>query len=1073
MFKKLCFVLAAISLFTTGLQSQTTTGSIYGTVTDTSGAVIPSAIVTVTNVQTEESGTAPSNGSGNYIFPALVPGSYTISAQVAGFQTMTQKEVHLSANQNVQVSFSLKVGSTNQSVTVTAATTFVDTRESQLGETVDEKQIQDLPLNGRNAYSLVALVPGVTKFSAEPAIGDNNGNEFSSDGIRSGYNSTYLDGAYDAGLYRNGGDLTPNPDSLEEFRLLTSNFDAEFGRLPGGVVNIITRSGTNDYHGLMYDYLRNNVLNAQSYFLTGVTPLKQNQFGGSFGGPIIHQKAFFFADYEGLKVRTPASVASASILTPTPLEATGNFSALASKSWPKQANGQPYSCNGVQGVICSNLLDPIALKVLPFVPLADPVTGHPPQQNSNANVNANQALGRVDYQLTSAHKLSGMFFISRGSSLNPTTSNILDYDGTSINNSQTNAVASDSWTISPNALNSLRLFYTETHIVIANLFTTNYLSDLGIKTGQGGFMPTQVGFSITGYWSMGSARPKDIAQQSFGAFDTFNWTRGNHTIKAGGSFMWNKYSETSAGGGSASYTFSGATTGNALADFLLGKANTFEQDSGYYHRTHAPDPVLFVQDDWRVTRRLTLDLGVRWEVLIPLAGQNNYGTFKPNVQSTRFPTAPLGLLSSGDPGVPDGILHTSYKDFAPRVGFAYDVFGKGTTALRGAYGIFYASEQETLGGNLEQQPFMIAMNLNQLQSIATPYAPNSSPFPYPVNPGNNPIFVANAAVNGLGKDFGIPYVQEYNLTLEQQLGTNWGMKMAYVGNVSRKFYLLRDQNSPVYSPGASVTTAGLNARRPYQPTPTTYTFASIGDLDPVANSSYNALEATLRRRFSHRFSLSISYVWSKDIDIASGDPGSFTGWSLANNSDAAMDRALSTIDVPQNFVASYVWATPDVRLWGALGKQVLSGWQLNGITTLSTGSPFNVLSNKDTNLDGISLDRPNLVGNTVLSGQSRTAKINEFFNTAAFAQITATNVPYGTSPRDAVIGPGTVNTDFSAFKTFPLWKENSLQFRGEIFNLFDNVNLSNPNGTLTSANFGKITGSGSPRIVQFALRYMF
>ena len=1055
------------------IMAQTTTGSIYGTVIDKSGAVIPNVTVTATNEATDETDTVSSNGSGNYIFPALVPGNYTVSAYVAGFKTETQKQVRLDVSQNVHMSFSLQPGSTKQTVTVTAATTLVDTRESQLGETVGEKQIQDLPLNGRNAYDLVTLVPGVTHYSAEPAIGNNNGNEFSDNGIRTGNNSTYLDGAYDTNLYRNGGNLVPNPDALQEFRLLTGNFDAEYGRLPGGVVNMITRSGTNAYHGLLYDYLRNNVLNAKSYFLTSVTPLRQNQFGGNFGGPIIHQKVFFFLDYEGLRIRTPAFISSASIVTPTPAEATGNFSALPSKSWPKQANGQPYSCNGVQGEICPNLLDPVAQKVLKFVPLSNPATGHPPQQSSNADVNADQGLVHVDDQLTSKHRLSGMFFISRGSSNDPNTSDILDYDGELIKNSQTNLVASDSWTISPNALNSLHLFYTESHIVISNLFTTNYLSDLGIQTGQGGFLPTQVGFSITGYWHMGNAHPKDIAQQSFGVFDTFNWTRGNHTIKAGGFFMWNKYSETSAGEGSGAYSFTGDTTGNALADFLLGHAYSFEQDNGYYHRTHLAAPALFVQDDWRATHRLTLDLGLRWEVFPPLAGQNNYGTFKPYVRSTRFPTAPLGLLSSGDPGVPDGVLYTSYKDFAPRVGFAYDLFGNGATALRGAYGIFYANDSETIVGNLEQQPFEIAMTIHETPNITTPYAPEASPFPYPVNP-TNPIFVPNATVDGVGKQTGIPYVQEYNLTVQQQLGTNWGMQIAYVGNTLRAFYLLRDQNSPVYSPGASITTAGLNARRPYQPTPKTYTFGEIGDLDPIANASYNSLQATLKRRFVHRFSLSASYVWSKDIDIASGDPGSFGDFQLSDNNNPARDRGLSTLDVPQHFVASYLWATPDVRLWGAVGRQVLSGWQLNGITTLSTGSPFNVLSNKDTNRDGIKLDRPNLVGNPILSSnRSRAQKIKEFFNTAAFAQITANNVPYGTSPRDPLIGPGTVNTDFSAFKTFPIWKESSLQFRGEIFNLFNNVNLDNPNGTLTSPNYGKITGSGSPRIVQFALRYMF
>lgn len=1067
-------------LYGASLHAQTTTGSIYGSVMDQSNAVIPYASITAVRFDTGETHIQTTNESGDYSFPALTPGDYSVSAQAKGFTTLSQRDVRLDVSQNVHISFSLKPGATNDVVSVTAETTMIDTRESQLGETVDQKRIEDLPLNGRNAYSLVQLVPGVTNYSGESAIGDSTGASFSVNGIRTALNSYYLDGVFDTAIYRDGGNLIPNPDALHEFRLLTSNFDAEFGRAPGGVVNLITRSGTNQFHGLLYDYLRNNVLNAKSYFNNAVTPLKQNQFGGNIGGPIIKDKLFFFFSYEGLRISSPATVSSASLITPTAAQATGDLSSLPSSKWPKMPDGSFYSCNGKQGVICSNLLDPVAQNLLKTVPLSDPVTGHPAQQTSPGNTAANQYLIHADYQITPNHTASLMYFDSHGTGRNPTagSNQILDFSGVSLKSIQDNAVLSETWIVSPNKLNNIRFFYSLNHSILGNLFNNNTLSDLGSLAPAGSILTTQPQISITGYWSMGSGSSgvDNQAQQAIGVVDTFNWTHGSHDLKFGGSFLWSKYAETGGYAGSAQWGFTGSTTGNALADFLLGKANSWRQNSGVFHRLHASDPSLFAQDDWKITHRLTLNLGLRWEAFAPYTGQNNFGTFSPFVQSQRFPSAPLGILAAGDPGVPDGIIHTQWTDFAPRVGFAYDVFGDGKTSLRGAYGLFYAASQATFSANLEQQPFLLDITINKTPNLITPFSPGVDPFPYIVNL-QNPTFRSGAATVGLAPSAGgTPYVHEYNLTLQQQLSSRWSAQATYVGNGTRKTYLLRDANSPVFAPRASTTTDGLNSRRPYEPTPITYVFGSITQLTPAANASYNALQLILTRRFAHDFSISASYVWSKTIDFVSADPGSLSGTSLVDNNNIGRDRGLSSLDMPQRFVASYLWDVPGVKQWGMFGREVLSGWQLNGITTLSTGTPFNITSGVDTNLDGNTNDRPNVSGNPKLQGgRSRGDKTQQFFNTSAFTPVQTGKLqyPYGNTPRNILVGPGIVNTDFSAFKSFPIWRESSLQFRGELFNLFNNVNLSNPNGTMTSTQFGKITGSGSPRIVQFSLRYSF
>jgi hypothetical protein len=1065
-------LIALFSVLSGPAIAQTVTGSIYGTVADPTGAVIPNSTVIVKNAQTGETHSVQTNGVGNYTFPALEPGEYTVSAQGAGFQTEQQEHVRLDVSQNVDVSFKLPPGSQEQMVTVSAAATLVDTLESQLGETVDQKRIQELPLNGRNAYSLVQIVPGVTNFTAAAAGGDSSGATFQVNGSRSNDDSFYLDGVFDSTIYRNGGSELPNPDALAEFRLLTSNFDAEFGREPGGVVNTITRSGSNAYHGTLYEYLRNNVLNAANYFISGVTPLKQNQFGGSFGGPIIRDKAFYFGSYEGFRVRTPAYIASASLVTPTPAEAQGNFSAVPASQQPKMSNGQTYSCNNVVGVICSNLIDPVAKTLLTYVPLANPATGVTPEQSAPANVDENQYLARVDDQLTEKQKISAMFFTSHANTQDPNqgSNQVFDFTQASHYDNQTNAALSHIWTISPTKLNSLRLFYSLNHYQVNSVYDTTW-SNYGSQVGLAGPLARQPLLTITGYWAMGlgGQGPQDLSMQQLGAMDTFNWTHGNHTVKGGGSFIWNKYAETGVFLESGKASFSGYATGNALADFLLGHANTFEQNSGAYHRTHVIDPALFAQDDWRILHRLTLNLGMRWEMYPPFTGQRNLGTFVPNVQSTRFPAAPLGLLSVGDKGIPDGIRHMSWKDFGPRVGFAYDVFGNGRTALRGAFGIFYSEEEETLDGNLEQQPFTLDVLVNHTPNLVTPYAPSADPFPYNIS---SPQFTSGATIAGLPpNDSSVPYAQEYNLTLQQQLGSDWSLQLAYVGSVTRKFYLMRDQNAPVFSPGASTSTAGLNARRPYEPTPSTYVFGEITELDPASNSSYNSMQVTVTRRMSHGLSVLASYVWARDIQFVSADPS--TAPTLVNENDIGMDKGLSDTAVPQRFVASYLWALPTIQSWGVVGRRILSGWQINGITSLQSGEPFTVTSGKDTNLDGINNDRPNQVGNPQLpGGRSRSQQIHEYFNTAAFAQLPS-GVPYGNVHRASLLGPKFVNTDLSAFRTIPIWHEETLQLRGEIFNLFNNVNLNNPNGIMTSNQFGTIPGSGTPRIVQFALRYSF
>jgi hypothetical protein len=1071
-------VLGIISV-THVLCAQSTTGTIYGTVADPSGASIPGCKVTARNVATGVSQSTVTNGSGDYTFATVDPGDYSVSTTATGFKNLTQTGVQVAANQNVHVAFNLPVGSATENVSVEAGMTMVDTREAQIATTIEQRELQELPSLNRDVYSLVATVPGVTNYSGAPLTGDLNGTSFSANGLPANMVSFYLDGAYN-NVYKNGagGNAVPNPDALEEFHLITSNFDAEFGRTPSAVVNVITSSGTQNFHGEAYDYIRNDMFNAKNYFLTSVAPLKQNQFGGNLGGPLLKQgKAFFFVDYEGTIQHSPANIPSVAITTPTALERTGDFR----QSTPLPLN---VSCNGVKYVICPSAMDPVAANLLKFIPVSDAVSHHPAQQSGNGNDLVNQGTARLDYHGLQHHSIELMFFTQRGTQNTPGDggNQIYSYAGAIDNEVQDNIVAGDTWILSPHTVNSFRAFYTQNRYIQANSIN-NTLASLGSQAGEGGPIFSPPVFIINGFWQMGPANagPNDNDQQAFGAFNTVNLTRGHHNIKLGGSYVWEKYTANGNKNAGANFTFTGAATastvngktvnGNALADFLEGKANSLLQTSSSIQRQYSYDPALYLQDDWQIRPRLNVNLGLRWEVFPPFPGQGVYGTFAANVQSKVVPTAPLGLLYQGDPGIPAGVYATSWTRFAPRVGFAFDMFGNGRTSLRGGYGIFYFDQAEIQTGQQLQQPFVASITTNKPLNLVTPYAPNPDPFPFVYNPAS-PRFVSGTSIFAVPTNGGsVPYVEEYNLNIQQQLTPNFSMQIGYVGNASRKLYLQHDINAPIYAPGASTTTAAINARRPYQPTPKTYTFADIELNDNVNNATYNSLQATLRGRVGRKLTMRLSYVWGKSLGYSG---------PIVDNSDISKNYGPLAIDVRQRFVASYTYLLPEIHRFGAFGQEAINGWHISGITAFSSGNPFTVTSSVDTNLDGTNNDRADVVGNPYFPGsRSRAQKIQQFINPAAFA---VPNGPYGDEQQRSLVGPGNINTNLALFKEFPIHENLRFLFRAEAFNAFGNVNLNNPKTGLTALNTNaalplqqqsQITGAADARILQFAAKLRF
>jgi hypothetical protein len=1072
-----CGVAFAFLLLSHAASGQTTTGSLYGRVTDATGAVIPGAAVTATEVATGNSAVRATGAQGDYIFPVLNPGSYKVTVKMPGFETQTQQGITLSANQNVNILFALKVGSTDTTVTIEADTTLVDTREAQLAETIDQKQIQDLPLVNRDPYDLVQLVPGVTSYTADSQTGSRAGTSFSVNGLPTTSVSFYLDGTLDTAFYVNGGNILPNPDALQEFRLLTSTFDAEFGRSPGGALNIITRSGSATYHGTAYDYLRNNIFNAKNAFsTTGATPLHQNQFGANIGGPVPLGRGhtFYFLSYEQLISNTLAITYPTEIKTATALERMGNFTqSPASVQAAITKSGKLITC-GTALVICPTALDPVAQNALKYVPVEDPSDNFTVQQQAPANVGANQGVARIDFQLTPSHQIEAMVFISRGNTAAPKVgaSKILDYGNFTDYENTVNTVLADTWTLSARSVNNLRGFYVQNRYIIANLHSGQYLADLGSTAAEGGPIYAVPQFAINSYWTMGTngQGPSNILQQSFGLVDTANLTRGRHNLKVGGSYFWDKYGEAGGQNSNGIFTFTGATTGNSLADFLEGKANTLAQTSSQIHHSHNYDPALYIQDDWQVSKRLNLNAGLRWELYAPFIGDPVLGGFIPNQQSVQIPSAPLGIVFQGDKNVPEGVFNTPLDTFAPRLGFAYDVFGNGATSLRGGVGMFYDEQKELFTGNLQQSPYVLSLTTTAPPSLVAPYG-TSDPFPYTFNPAA-PRFVSSSTTVGARADGGsIPHVVEYNFTVEQQLGRQWAMRLGYVGNEVRKENIVHDINEPTYSPTASVaSTTAVNQRRPYEPSFSTFQFGQITITDPALNGNYNSLQATIRGQIGHSFQLFASYVWSKELDYE----GPFV-----NGADIAFNHGPGAIDIRNSFTTSYIYTLPSVRKFGLIGREALSGWQLNGVTFLHSGSPFTVISGKDTNLDGVTNDRVNIVGNPYYQGQNRAQNELHFLNPAAFATPTG---PYGNEQNDSLVGPKYFSSNLSVFKIFPIHDTLRLQFRAEAENAFSNVNLSTPAANLVTlttdqssgANqIGALAGNATPRIFQFALKLLF
>jgi hypothetical protein len=1061
------------------------TGNIRGTVADSTGAIVPGASVVLLNSGTGLSRTEVTNDDGIFVFPDLPIGTYGLTITKSGFKTEKREGTVLLTGQTLGLQISLEVGSNSQTVTVSGEAPLIQTASTSIQASVDQKQMQDLPLNGRNPLQLTALTPGtvLTNVGTESGQQDNTG--LSVNGLRATQDTYLLDGAIYNDRFFDSVPILPNPDALQEFTIQSSNYGAEYAGA-GALVQLSTRSGSNQIHGSGYEFLRNTVLNTRNYFQQTVPPFKLNQFGGTAGGPIIKDRTFFFFAAEDLQQRSSPNPIS--IQVPTAAELQGNFSALLAQGIAlfNPATGAPYPQNMIPAPI-DTLSGKLAQKYL--VPLAsNPVTGIF-NSTSNSNIDSTQYLAKIDQVITMNNHLAGRYFYNQDNFQRAFNAPLGFYAANRFRNQS--AIVTDTQIFSPTFTAEFSASagrFARTQIPEAPGLQS--LQDLGqnvplgspgesifpgIRANISGFVDIFSGGALTQDstsfdYKASAVKVFNAHTFSFGVeferdridMDDYSYTPGDNTFNG---------QRTAAPSGAA--LPAGTTkSGSALADFYLGLDSQFYQDNGRkaYLRTNRPS--LYLQDDWKVNKALTVNAGLRWDPWLPPSDLN--GTlvgFMPGVKSTIAPNAPAGLVFNGDSGLQSTVFQKNWKDFAPRLGVNWDVSGNGKTVVRSAYGIFYGFPEGLLYQRTDaMQPIDLYLNIPNPPVWDSIYAgyPGGDPFPRAhVDSSQFKTYNFLLPVSGGVLDPGskVAYVQNWNLTVEQQLARNLAFSIAYVGNRGEHIMGSRQFNPAVYIPGqcgasACSTVGNENSRRLYP---------GLGAVELAQSyeySIYHGLQVNVTRRVSRGLTLLTNIVWSRAIDNTSSATEGNTGPPNPFNLRSGRGPADFDQKIRYNAAVNYLFPHANV---GRLAGAFINDWQVNAIVAIDTGLPFTVLSGTDRSLSGIGNDYADQIGSPLRpSGVSR---VKEYFNKAAFTQ--ATLGTFGDVGRNSLYGPGYGDVDSSIFKD--LFQESRVhaQFRAEAFNTFNRANFNNPSSTVSSGTFSQITGANSPRVLQFGLKLMF
>ena len=1085
--------LSALLLFLAGAPAWAqATAELSGRVTDESGAVLPGVTVTATQTDTGFTRSDVTDGGGGWVMPNLPTGPYRLEVSLQGFRTYVQTGIVLQVGATPTINASLGVGNLEETVSVEAAAPLVDVRSSGISTVVEQERIVELPLQGRQVTDLIVLAGAAVETGRPNNRSFQGGVNISvAGGLAFGVAYT-LDGAVHNDPQNSGGLPLPFPDALQEFRVATSGLSAQNGMHSAASVNAVTKSGTNRFSGNAFEFIRDKRFNATNPF-AGLGPdgkrrddgLKRNQFGGTIGGPVVRDRLFFFAGYQGTKTRqTPADNIA---FVPTPAMMAGDFTTFASPA-----------CQGRQVALgagfVNNRIDPARFspagvnlaKRLP--PTTDPcgqVTFSIPDDRDEG-----QYVGRSDFQLSADHSIFGRYMATRDKkpSAFGATGNVLTTVNPQINNLAQSLTLGDTKVFGNNMVNSLRFAFNRTAVARDN---DPYFDAprLGVKAYS--YVPDQMIVVVTGGFNIAAATAtRGLANNnSFQFNDDLTLVRGNHQIALGANIAYFNVSQKVWARGGGQWNFTGAASGLGLADLLLGRVNTLDQSgiSGidFYQWYQGA----YLQDTWRATPRLTVNAGIRWE---PFFSQNltrgantifDRELFRSNTKSTVFRNAPAGLIYPGDKGFPPGTsgLNKKWFNVSPRAGVAWDVRGDGRLAVRTSYALMYDFPTGEYFSNLAAAPPYGNRSL-----ISDPAGLFDDPYrdvggnPHPIITGPDTLYPQFGTFSSMNPDINAPRVQSWNLSVEKQIGTDWGTSVAYLGSYTDRVWALVELNPGVYlglGPCAlngvnipvCTTNGNLNQRRVLSLSRENPASAALmSNLDShaaVGTQNYRGLKLSVQRRAAAGVSVNANYTLSRCEGLEM-PPNAQFGIGLIDPSNPDYDRGHCDADRTHlaNGTVGYVTPAVDNPLLGLLA----SNWRVSGIVNVRSGSWMSVLSGRDTAFNGMANQRVDQISDDVYGEKS----LASYLSRAAFA--TPGNGAFGTHVRNSIRGPNFWKVDLALSRLVPLPSTQNIELRVEVFNLFNNFNWGNPNLNFSAGTFGRITTTaGDPRIMQFGIKYGF
>jgi hypothetical protein len=1069
------------------------TGNIQGTVSDVSGAVVPNAQVAVTNQATGIKRQTVSTGGGVYSFPNLPVGTYNLSATAPGFKTYTQTGIVLEVGSNIGINVNLAVGAASQEVEVQANGIALQTEDTSFKQTIDQQEINELPLNGRQMTDLIVLSGGAANAPGNDMTGSKN--FFSSKSISiaggMGNQTDYrLDGADNNDYMTNVNLPFPFPDAVNQFSVESTAMGAQSGLHPGGEVNVVTNSGTNAFHGDAFEYIRNNWIDATNFFSNSPDQLHQHQFGGTLGGPIARDKLFFFAGYQ--RVIHHDRISDKTAFVPSAANLAGDFSGSDSTPLYNPITGDPL----VNNYIDPKYFSPVALALEKFLPQTTDAKGTvkyaPP-----GNYTENQFITRVDANLSSKSNLYGRYFLDgyafpaafspTNALVTATAGNLERVQGLTIGHS---------YSFSPQTVNSVHI-------------TADRRRDNRTPAAQG-VSPNAVGvniynndpnffrFTVSSKFDLycGTCAPSHFNVNTFAIADDVNLVRGKHQIIFGGEFARSQFNASNHYEMNGAFTFSGDFSqrgpgqnlakqpkGDANLDFLTGALHGFEQSKAQGNSLRAPIPTLYVQDTWKANPKMVITAGVRWQ---PEYMPTDYfgrgstfdeGAFQSNQYSVVYPNSPAGVFYHGDKGVPKNYTQNSPWQFSPRLGVTWNPDGTGKTVFRvGAALIYDEPNFFTAQRNQQNPPFATAASTIPTDTpldFADPWSSGSAPgnpFPQPQIPPSDVTFPKTAQYIFLPHHFHPPYVMQWTASFQHEMGRGWMAQLDYIGNETAHQSWGFPLNVAVYTGGSPTANYSKRFRLLLENPNEGGKFTGGGGgtvlVADSATSSYNGLIATVQHRTSS-FTFLANYTWSHCIDIEDAQ-GDFAGTTVEDPYNPRLDRANCGFDYRGMFNANAVVVSRFSSLHGLFGA-VVNNWEIGPLLRVTDGDPFTVTEG-DISGDDVTNDRPNLTGSGYT--ENKIANNQQYLNSDAFSY--SANGTFGNLGRNSFRGPKYVNVDAEISRFFPITEKTRLDFRIEAFNALNHPNFNMPSQrAITSSTFGQITSAHDPRIWQGAVKFIF